>query len=143
MDLGTREGFARPEPQHVRAANDQLVADLLDPITNNSWEVGRSACGGASGKHQQLGVHKQLSSDQGKPVRLSCEKKRTDCETEGIDNACEDRTRQAGCSPVKLAGTRADSRHALFNRKSRRRRPRKQRVIAGRNRLPNAIHERH
>ena len=119
MDLGTREGFARPEPQHVRAANDQLVADLLDPITNNSQEVGRSACGGASGKHQQLGVHKQLSSDQGNQVRLSCEKKRTDCETGVIDNACKDRAFHVGYSPVKLSGTRVYSRHSFSNRKGR------------------------
>ena len=64
-------------------------------------------------------------------MRLSCEKKRTDCETEVIDNACEDRTRQAGCSPIKLADTRADSRHALSNRKSRRRRPRNNERLRG------------
>jgi len=70
MELGTGEGFAKLEPRHVRAANGQLLTDLLEPIMNNHSEVGRSACCGANGEHQPVWRSKG-AIDESHPPTLS------------------------------------------------------------------------
>ena len=63
MELGTGEGFARLEPQHVRAANGQNELTCSSRSSSTTLVFGRSACCGATGEHQSVRCSKGAIGD--------------------------------------------------------------------------------